>query len=135
VNAYRFTSNQSTWDLNLIDPYDPNVPPPPLPMPLINELLVVPAVDPIVYDGSQYPTFATLLPGNINNVSFTNMQPGNLYTFIIIQDAVGGWNFVWPPNAYNAARIDHRPNATTIQTFVADEQGDLYAIAPGTYSL
>jgi len=135
INAYRFTSNVPTWDLNTIDPYDPNVPPPPLPMPIINELLIVGAVDPLVFDGSQYPSFAILLPGNINNISVANMQPGNLYTFIIIQDGVGGWNFVWPANAYNAARIDHRPNATTVQTFVADENGDLYAIAPGTYSL
>jgi hypothetical protein len=132
VNAYRFTSNIPTWDLNTIDPFDPNLPPPPLPVPLVNELLVVPAADGMVFDGSQYPTFLVTLPSNVSSSEIENMMPGNLYTFIIIQDGTGGWTFAWPPDVFNATKIDARANIKTIQTFVADENGQLYAIAPGT---
>ena len=135
VNAYRFTSNQSTWDLNITDPYDPNLPPPPLPVPLGNELLIVPAAPNMNFDGAQYSAFMTTLTGDVTAPTIQNMRPGNLYTFIIIQDATGGHAFVWPANVFNGTSVARKPNVRTIETFVADENGHLYSIAPGTVTL
>jgi hypothetical protein len=133
VNAYRFLSSTSSYDLNLIDPYDPNQPPPPLP-PLITNLLqiVAPAND-MVFDGSIYTSFQTTLPGTATEPVFQDMVPGNLYTFIIIQDAAGGHDFVWAANVHNAMPVNPVPNGRLIQTFVAESDGSLWAIAAGTY--
>jgi hypothetical protein len=134
VNAYRFLSVPGTYDLNLIDPYDPNQPPPPLPPLLSNLLEVIPANDVMTFDGGRtYISFKTTLPGNVTNAAIQNMQPGNLYTFIIVQNATGHWTFVWPPGVHNAAMVDPLPNSTTIQTFVADENSALWPIGPGTW--
>ena len=133
VNAYRFTSDTSNYDLNLIDPYDPNLPPPPLPPPITNLLLILAAAANMVFDGSLSTAFKTTLGGNVTAPVFENMAPGNLYTFIIVQDATGGYQFIWPANVRNATLVDPTPGSTTIQTFVADEFGDLYSIAAGTY--
>jgi len=132
VNAYRFNA-AGDFDLDSLQPYDPNLPPPPLPAPITNMLLIIAAANGMIFPGDEYTAFKTTLPGNVSYSTAENMIPGNLYTFIIVQDATGNWDFVWPPNVKNAARIDHIPNSTTIQTFIADEFGDLYAIGPGTY--
>jgi hypothetical protein len=133
INAYRFLSIPNTYDLNLIDPYDPNQPPPPLPPLLQNLLQIVPPADNMVFDGTIYPSFKTTLPGNVTNASIQSMAPGNLYTFIIVQDGAGNHTFGWPPGVNNAARVDSEANSTTIQTFVADENADLWPVGPATY--
>lgn len=137
VNAYRFTSNQTNYNLNSIDPYDPNIPPPPIPMPIGNQLQVIPYSSVPWFYGDQSTAWQITLTGDVINIGLANIQPGNLYTFIIKQDSVGGHKFLWasPPNElYNSTAVDKRPNATTIQTFVADESTpcNLYPIGPGT---
>lgn len=134
VNAYQFLGGQ-TYDLNSTDPYDPNLPPPPLPVPITNELEVLPAAGNMVFDGTNYTAFKTTISGPVDFATIQNMQPGNLYTFIIVQDSVGNNRFTWPPGIHNATAICPIANATTIQTFVADETGQLYSIAPGTVYL
>jgi hypothetical protein len=134
VNAYRFTSDKPSYDLNLIDPYDPNQPPPPLPPLITNQLLLVAAENGMIFPGDTYTAFKTTLSGDVDFFTVEDMIPGNLYTFIIVQDATGNWLFVWPANVHNAVPVDPEPNSTTIQTFVADETGQLWAIGPGTWS-
>ena len=134
VNAYRFLSIPASYDLNLLEPYDPIQPPPPLPPLLQNLLQILIATDTMVFDGSTFPSFKTTLPGVPTHATIQNMRPGNLYTFIIVQDAVGGWGFPWPPGVHNGVMVDPQPNSSTIQTFVADENGDLWAIGPATYN-
>jgi hypothetical protein len=68
VNAYRFTGS-GTYDLNLIDPYDPNQPPPPLPPLITNLLLIVVPADNMVFDGSAAPSFKTTLSSNVTQQS------------------------------------------------------------------
>lgn len=135
INAYRFLSVPSTYDLNLIDPYDPIQPPPPLPPILTNLLQIVPPADDMAFDGSIYSAFKTTLTGDVARPGIENMEPGNLYTFIVVQDATGGHSLLpWPPlGMHNATAIDLDPNSTTIQTFVADEARNLWAIGPATY--
>ena len=133
VNAYRFL-DANNYDLNLIDPYDPNQPPPPFPPLITNLLLVLGASFDMVFPGDTNTSFKTTIGGNITAPVIENMVPGNLYTFIIVQDGTGNWIFTWPSNVHNATRIDPAPNSTTVQTFVADETGALWAIGPGTWS-
>lgn len=134
IEAYQLTPGQH--DITDLDPYDPNLPPPPLPTPLTNQLLVLPASSSMVFDGSTYASFKTTLTGDVTGPAVQNMVPGNLYTFIIVQDSVGGHAFVWPTGiapggTKHGCEIDVRPNETTVQTFVADENGMLWAIGPG----
>jgi len=133
INAYRFLSIPASYDLNLLDPYDPNQIPPPLPPLLQNLLLVLGATFNMVFDGTTYPSFKTTIGGNVDFPTIQNMRPGNLYTFIIVENSPGGFRFLWPSTMHNAALVDTNPDSTTVQTFVADENGELWAIGPATY--
>lgn len=138
VNAYQFLSTTPTYDLNLIDPYDPNQPPPPLPPLLSNNLDLVAGDVDAHFDGGTVTSWKIILTQDVNQAYLTNILPGNLYTFIIVQDAAGGHFFQWPsgpPPAglHNGPYINQAPNATTIQTFVADENSQMYPIGPATY--
>lgn len=117
-----------------LTPIDPDQPPPVIPTPPPTpEILFLGATDTMVFDGTNYTAFSTTLPGDVMNCSIANMSPGNLYTFIILQDAVGGHVFNWPPQVFGAANVNTAPNSATVQTFVAFNATTLYAIAPGTY--
>ena len=131
VNAYRFLSFPGTYDLNSIDPFNPNFPPPPLPP--LNLLLILPPSDNMIFDGATFTSFKTTLNQNVTHPTIQRMRPGNLYTFIIQENNVGGWTFAWPPGVSNATLVDPTANGGTVQTFVADETGALWPIGPGTY--
>jgi hypothetical protein len=137
-NAYVFLDGQ-TYDLATAAPFDPIQPIPPLPVPVTNMLLIVPPSEP-EFDGSQYTAFKMTLDQDNTGAFLANIVPGNLYTFIIVQDAVGNHVFQWPTGpapmgTRNATPVSKEPNATTVQTFVADEFGMLYAISAATYYL
>ena len=132
VNALRFTAG-GYYDLSLQPPYDPNQNPPPLPELVGNELLVIGPNWNMVFPGDTYTTFQTTIGGDITEPTTENMVPGNLYTFIIVQDGTGGHLFVWPPTMFNATPVNSEASSMTIQTFVCDGTGNLYAIAGGTY--
>lgn len=129
---YRLTGT-GLLDLSNLLPFLSPSPPPILPPLIVNELLAVGAADNMNFPGDTFSSFVTVLPGDVTNPTISGMVPGNLYTFIIHQDATGGHRFFWPANVYNATAIDPEANSTTIQTFVADENGTLSAIAPGTW--
>ena len=131
INAYRFLSFPETYDLNIIDPYNPDLPPPPLPP--FGLLVILPPSANMVFDGLLFASFKTTLNVNVTAPVFRHMVPGNLYTFILQQNATGGFTFAWPANVHNATMVDPTPNGGTIQTFIADESGDLWPIGPGTY--
>jgi hypothetical protein len=102
-------------------------------------LLIVPPSEP-EFDGSQYTAFKMTLDQDNTGAFLANIVPGNLYTFIIVQDAAGDHIFDWPTGpapmgTRNATPVSKEPNATTVQTFVADEFGMLYAISAATYYL
>lgn len=134
INAYRFLSTTPTYDLDLIDPYDPNQPPPPLP-PLITNMLQIVGLQPSNSwdcDGGNYLSFKINATQN-GLIDIQYVSPGNLYTFIVVQDATGGRQVTWAANILNAAPVNPMPNGITVQTFVCDDQNNLYAIGPGTY--
>lgn len=134
VNAYRFiASGNPPYDLNLIDPYDPNQPPPPLPPLITNLLLVVPWSATPAFPGDVYTAFRVTLTGAVTSSTAPDTVQGNLYTFIIAQDAIGGHPFAWPANCVNASPINPDPNGFTVQTFVMDTS-NLRAIGPATWT-
>lgn len=117
VNAYRFTQ-PGYYDLSMQVPYDPNQPPPPLPPLVTNQLLVVPSSATPDFPGDTLTTFRFTLTEDVTSSTATGMIQGNLYTFILFQDAVGGHAFTWPPITMNASPINPDPSGLTIQTFV-----------------
>lgn len=117
-----------------LDPFDPSLPMMPLPPLILDELDVVAAFDTMVFDGTAYTAFKTTLHSNVLHPTFTNMQPGHLYTFIILQDDLGGWQFVWGSTVHNGTMVALDQFARTVQTFIADQDGQLYAISGGAYS-
>lgn len=132
VNAYRFISTNPTYDLNLIDPYDPNQPPPPLPPLITNLLLVVPWSATPEFPGDTYTAFRITLTGDVTSSTAPGTVSGNLYTYIIVQDGVGNRQFAWPANCHGASPINPTPNSVTVQTFVMSVS-DLRAIGPGMW--
>jgi hypothetical protein len=131
VEAYYLQAG--SWDLSNLQPYDPGQAPPPLPPLIVSQLLVVPYAPNPVFDGSQHTAFLITLAGDVTQAAILNMSPGNLYTFIRLQDGTGGHAFVWPSNVYGATPISIDPNTYTTQTFVALDDGSLLAIGAGTY--
>lgn len=131
VNAY-FFSGAGEWDTSVIPPYDPNQPPPQLPPLITNLLLVVNWSATPEFPGDVYTSFRIVLTGDVTSSTAPDTQPGNLYTFIIFQDSVGGHAFTWPSNFLNASAVNPVPNGLTVQTFVMGET-DLIAISPATW--
>jgi hypothetical protein len=134
VNAYQFTDLEeyTLSGPNPAPPFDPSQQPPPgIPAPIQNLLLII-AYDPAaVFPGDTYTSWEMWLTGDCAP-TFINLVDGNLYTVILYQDSVGGHQFFWPSNVFNAVPVDPDPASTTVQTFVAID-GDLYPIGPGTY--
>jgi hypothetical protein len=138
-NAYIFTGNNS-YNLGAATPFDPTQQPPPVIPPLIipqinviNQGVAAPE-----YDGGSLTTFQLLLTTDVTGPYLANIIPGNLYTFITIQDAAGGHKFLYPSGpapfgCVNWTDVDPTPNSVTTQTFVANDQGLLLPIAAGTW--
>jgi hypothetical protein len=78
--------------------------------------------------------FEMTLTGNVVGSTIAGTFGGQLITFILIQDAVGGRTFVYPAQVKNTTAIDATANAINVQSFVARANGNLYPIAPMTIS-
>jgi hypothetical protein len=133
-NAYIFLADNG-YDLATTDPYDPTQPPPPLPPLIIPQLLIVGVGNPTVFPGDQYTAWKIILTADANAIEVTNLIPGNLYTFIIAQDATGEWAFNWASaaNVFNPDMVNPEPDSYTVQTFVCDDALNLYSIGPATW--
>lgn len=131
VNAYRFIGG-GTFDLTVTTPYDPNQPPPAVPPLVTNLLLVLPWSATMEFPGDVYTSFRTTLTGDVTSTTAPDTVQGNLYTFIIQQDAVGGHAFPWPADFLNASPINPNPNGLTVQTFVMGI-ANLIAISAATW--
>ena len=79
-------------------------------------------------------TFELELTGDVTSSSLINTTQGELVTFIIQQDEVGGRSFVWPSNVLNPNTVSSGPNTITSQSFVVGAVGNLYPTAPNTSS-
>lgn len=133
VNAYVFLGGQS-YDLGTAEPFDPTQPMPGLPPLIFNQLLIIAFSQTPNFPGDQYTAWGITLNGDVTSSTMTGQMGGNLYTFIVTQDATGGWNFVWPVAVLNATPVNPNPRSITIQTFVClANNGPLLPIGPATY--
>jgi hypothetical protein len=93
--------------------------------------LTLNSTDPILFDGLAAVCWFINMHSDVTSPRIHNMSPGEMYTFVFTQDAVGGHAMNWPANCLNAASIDPAPNAITVQNLICDTGGMLYAnVAP-----
>lgn len=79
--------------------------------------------------------FKITLTGNVTASTFANGVTGQaLIVFRFLQDATGGWTFVWPTNVRNPGVVSGNPNARSVQVFALDSDGSLDAVGPIQYS-
>ena len=83
-------------------------------------LFTVPFSATPVFDCSQGISFAITLTGNVTSSSAPNAKAGQVYTFIIRQDATGSRSFVWPANFKGASTIAPDANLYSVQSFCYD---------------
>src|SRR5208282_2203156 len=78
--------------------------------------------------------FDLTLTGDVASSTLLAPFAGQIVTFIIVQDPVGGHAFAWPTNVENPGVIDPAANSVTVQSFIARANGNLYPLGPQTYS-
>jgi hypothetical protein len=93
-----------------------------------------PAEQTVLLDASQYETFVIDFAASIQNLRIKNISPGQLYVFVLRQDADGGHGIAWGNSCHNGAMLDQAPRAVTVQSFIGTTGGILYAIPPATWN-
>ena len=90
---------------------------------------------PLFFDGLQAVVWKIAMQNSVSQsaAQIRNISPGVLYTFIFVQDAIGGHAFDWPPSCLNAPSIDPRPNAKTVQNLIGYTGGVLLAVPTGSW--
>lgn len=77
------------------------------------------------------PTFTMTLTGNVTGSTISNPIAGQVITFVITQNATGGWTFSWPSNTRGSSNVEPTANAVSVQSFVFD--GSVWrATGPGS---
>lgn len=84
----------------------------------------------LTFDCSKANGFQVTLNGNVTSSTVVNATPGQIVTFVIIQDGTGSHTFAWPSSMTGAAPIDPTPNITNVQSFVARADGTLRPLTP-----
>lgn len=130
VGAYQFSGGGSQ-DLSTVAPYVPVAVVTP-PVTINGNLAVFSFSATPAFDGSAATGFELTLTGNVTAPTMTNVHVGAIYTFVIIQDSVGGRTFAWPANVVNATVPDATPFAISVQAFIARANGNLYPTGPMT---
>jgi hypothetical protein len=91
----------------------------------------MPAAQTILIDGSIAETFVILMGTSIETILTRAIAPGQMYVFILRQDAVGGHTIAWG-NLRNGTTPNADPHASSTQSFIADQNGILKVLIPGT---
>jgi hypothetical protein len=134
TNAYQFAGVVNA-DLSTIVPYNPNilVVPPGGPT-VFGQLVTIPFAANMAIPGNIGTAFDITLTGDVLTDVMNNVQPGTLYTFIIVQDGVGNHAWVWPNNVVGAEPPNNAAGSITTQTFISRANGYLYPVGPAIYS-
>jgi hypothetical protein len=92
------------------------------------------SAQPMVFDGNVALCFIVKLHNNVANARVKNIAPGARYTFIIQQGSGGQNTFTWPTECVNAVTVNLMPNSTTVQNFIGNTGGMLFADIPGGWA-
>jgi len=76
-------------------------------------------------------SFKITLTANVTSSTLTNATAGQILTFQIVEDGVGGHTWVWPTNFKGAMTLTTTANAINTQIFYFDGT-NAFALAPGT---
>jgi hypothetical protein len=131
TGAYVFTGTVSA-DLSTLSPTFPSYMPS-----VMGSLVTVPFSASVQFNCTLVDgpiTFDLTLSGNVTSSTLLAPFAGQIVTFIISQNATGGYTFAWPSNVQNPGIVNGAPNSVTTQSFVARANGNLYPIGPETYS-
>lgn len=77
---------------------------------------------------AMHPVFEITLTGNVTSSTIINLTPGQLITFHIIQDSVGGHTFT-PPVSIPLAGINGTPAQINTQSFAVRSTGSVVAVS------
>jgi len=136
TGAFQFTGTV-TVDLSQATPYFPPVIVPVTPT-VTGGLVVVPYSTTPNFNAALVTagivTFEITLTGNVTAPTVTNVSPGQIIIFDLIQDGTGSHTFAWPSSVKNAAIINPAANSRTTQPFHVGSNGNLYPLSGGTYN-
>ncbi len=88
---------------------------------------VLPFAPTPVFDATQFDSFEMTLTGDVTASNCPSIKEGQLLTFVIIQDSVGGRTFAFPANIVNPLPVASAPNTISVQSFLGRSDGDAYA--------
>jgi len=97
-------------------------------------MLQLAAAQAMILDASQGETFDISFRTSITSIAIKNLIAGQLYCFILRQDATGKHALNWGNNFLNAMMLDPNPNSVTVQCFIGVPGQVLMAITPGTWT-
>lgn len=82
-----------------------------------------------VFDAARSSVQKLTLAGHVASSALAHAAAGQTITFLICQDARGGWSFQWPPEVKRASPVGLAASACTIEQFLFDGS-KAYALAP-----
>lgn len=84
-------------------------------------------------DASASETFILRCRTSVQALRIEKVVPGQLYVFLLLQDAIGGHSFTWGDQIMNGTAINPAANGATVQCFIGMDGGVLRANAPGLW--
>jgi hypothetical protein len=98
----------------------------------MRRIIKLEAAQTLIVDASTGETFLIQLTTSIRTLLIKNASPGQLYVFVLKQNAAGGHTVQWGSEVLNAAQPDITPNSTTVQSCIGTTGGILQANVPGS---
>lgn len=91
---------------------------------------IVPYATSITFNAAAAKAFDLTLTGNVSTTNLANTSPGQILTFIVVQDGTGNRAFPWPPQLSFVAPICPQANSITIQQFIVRPSGQVLPLGP-----
>lgn len=88
----------------------------------------------LLIDALAGETFIIDFTVSVSTLRIKNVSPGQLYVFVLVQDATGGHRLVWPSTIRNATMLNPASDSVTVQSCIGMTGGYLSAIPPGTWT-
>jgi hypothetical protein len=86
-----------------------------------------------IFDASEAVCWVVEMANSVADAKIKNAAPGVLYTFVFIQNEVGGHTFTWPGNCLNPPPINTAPNGKTAANFIGAGGGTIASNTAATW--